>query len=100
MPKMHPFPACVASFLTMPAGAQSIEEACSAKIERFPAPPFEAFDENRDGFIEQREASRCRSLNILFVELDLNDDEKLTPAEYDSFATLWSERARSFGVGR
>jgi hypothetical protein len=100
MPKMHPFLACVASFLTMPVGAQSIEEACSAKIERFPAPPFEAFDENRDGFIEQREASRCRSLNILFVELDLNDDEKLTPAEYDSFATLWSERARSFGVGR
>lgn len=81
-----------------PLGAQSVEEICSGRLEVFPQPPFESFDRDRDEQIQMSESENCRSLHSLFVELDVNDDERLSRIEYGAFAFIWAERVRTFGL--
>jgi hypothetical protein len=67
------------------AWAQS-DKAAQAAGERPAAQArFASLDDDRDGAITRAEASERTQLLVDFDRIDLDRDDKLEPAEYDSF---------------
>lgn|SRR5690554_200759 len=92
--------ALLAATLSAPLRAQDVEDVCRGELEEFEQPPFEAFDANRDDYVARTESESCRSLHMLFDELDANDDRRLSRIEYADFGFFWAQRAWAFGLDR
>jgi hypothetical protein len=67
------------------AQAQSNKPAQAAEERPAPQPRFASLDDDRDGAITRAEASERTQLLVDFERIDLDRDDKLEPAEYDSF---------------
>jgi hypothetical protein len=68
------------------AWVQAQSKPAQAAEERpAPQPRFASLDDDRDGAITRAEASERTQLLVDFERIDLDRDDKLEPAEYDSF---------------